>query len=205
MTSKNFLSPLISLFMIGFIIAGCSFLPAAPTATPTATTTSTPLPTLALATSTSTPIPPTSTPLPTATATIPPSVTPVTATLTLPVTLEATDLPEFACDMISNHPRDDTEFKKGDDFDIKWTIINTGSAKWKADTILTYQEGPQMTTKTKIILGEIKPGQKIEVSMDATAPNTSGRQVMLWAVTTESVDGDSIIWMCYPYTRIVVK
>ena len=34
--------------------------------------------------------------------------------------------PKYACDVIRQRPYDNSTFKPGDGFDIKWTIVNTG-------------------------------------------------------------------------------
>jgi hypothetical protein len=154
---------------------------------------------------TSTPAP-TNTPLPTPTefiptvqiATIPTFVSPTNA----PVGTAGTD---YVCDIIDQRPFDDTEFRPGDSFDIKWTIVNTGTKKWEDGTYLEYQSGPEMTDKTQIDLPKLKPGGQHDVILDAVAPSESGMQIMVWAVIGPGTIKDSTYWMCYPYVRIIVK
>jgi hypothetical protein len=154
---------------------------------------------------TSTPVP-TDTPLPTPTeiiptvqiATIPSFVSPTST----PVDTAGTD---YVCDIIDQKPFDDTSFRPGDSFDIKWTIVNTGTKKWEDGTYLEYQDGPQMTDKTQIDLPKLKPGGQYDVVLDATAPSESGMQIMVWAVIGPGTIKDSSYWMCYPYIRIIVK
>jgi hypothetical protein len=125
--------------------------------------------------------------------------------MTLVLSPIPTDEPEYACDFWNLKPSDDTEFRAGDDFDILWTIINTGTETWESGATLSYQEGPKLTTVTKVTLPDLKPGEQFQVLFDATAPAKSGRHVMLWAVTVPNKAGTDNIWMCYPYTRIIVK
>jgi len=38
--------------------------------------------------------------------------------------------PQFACDIIHQRPFDNTVFRPNDPFDVKWTIVNTGTDTW---------------------------------------------------------------------------
>lgn len=149
--------------------------------------TATPLPT-------NTPLPPTEAPaLPTAT----PFVVVPPTTVSSGGGGTTTIKPEYACDIWPQRPADYSLFAKGDDFDIVWNFTNTGTKPWRAGTDLRYSYGPQMTTVTLIELPEVKPGGQFEVTLDATAPNQAGKQVMVWDL--EGVPS------CVPYTAITVK
>lgn len=105
--------------------------------------------------------------------------------------------PLYSCDVISRRPLDLTEIHHGDSFDIKWTIVNTGTRTWDAGVDVKYWSGPKMTTLTVVeIPKQMKPNDTYQIVMDATAPAETGRQVMTWVV-----DGQ----MCYPYVAIEVK
>lgn len=154
-------------------------------------------------------IPPaTETPIPTET-TLPPTAAPLLPTATPFVVVPPTAVvsgggggggtnvkPEYACDIIRQRPIDDTVFRPGDDFDVRWTFVNTGTKLWRAGTDLKYSNGPQMTTTTLLELPEIKPGEQYEVVLDATAPTETGQQIMVWSL--EGV-------YCTPYVRIIVE
>ena len=104
---------------------------------------------------------------------------------------------EYACEAISRKPFDNTEFDKGDKFDIKWTIVNIGTKTWPAGIDVKYYSGQKMASTNRFeIPKEMKPGDSIVMNLDATAPNKKGFYVMTWAV-----DGP----MCFPYTAIIVK
>ncbi len=150
----------------------------------------------------------TATPIPTETS-LPPTAEPALPTATpfvvVPPTAvvsggggggSTTTKPEYACDIIHQRPFDYEEFAKGDDFDVRWTFVNTGTKPWRDGTDLKYSNGPQMTTKTLLELPEIDPGDQYEVILDATAPTESGKYVMVWSL--EGVN-------CTPYVAIVVK
>ena len=146
--------------------------------------------------------PPTETPAPN----IPPTITPVLPTATPFVVPTATSYSssgggsgsttaKYACDIIRQRPLDNSEFKPGDDFDIKWTIVNTGTATWPAGTDFKYFSGPKMTSAGALELPQMKPGDQYSVAFDARAPSEKGFQVMTW-----SVQGG----FCYPYVAIIV-
>jgi Ig-like domain from next to BRCA1 gene len=102
----------------------------------------------------------------------------------------------YSCDIIRRRPFDNTEYNRGDEFDIKWTIINNGTKTLPAGLDLKYFSGPKMTTATIVELPELKPDEQFSVAFDATAPSQRGFQVMTWMVQGQ---------LCYPYTAIVVK
>jgi hypothetical protein len=144
---------------------------------------------------------PSPTPADTATP-IPPTLIP---TLVLPTSTSTVSKTDFVCDIIEQKPLDDTKFRAGDKFDVRWTIVNTGTKKWEDETYLVYQDGPEMTAKNSIKLPRLKPKGQYDVVFDATAPSEAGMQVMVWAVVGPNTDGDPAYWMCYPYVRIIVK
>lgn len=147
-------------------------------------------------------IPPTSTPLPTSTAVVPPTPT-LIPTLAYPV-ITPTAKPGYACDIIDQRPYDDTAFRPNASFDIKWTIVNSGTKKWEHGTYLQYQNGSEMTDITVIEMPRLKPGEKHEVILEAIAPVEQERHVMVWVVKGPGKDEGSMYWMCYPYVRIIV-
>lgn len=103
---------------------------------------------------------------------------------------------QYACDVITR-PFDNSEFHSGEEFDIKWTIVNTGTATWDAGFDLAYFSGPHMASpETTIELPKVKPGESYFVLLDGTAPNGKGFHVMTW-----KLQGG---W-CFPYIAIIVK
>lgn len=149
---------------------------------------------------------PTTTPPPAFTPTssspsAPPTLTPIIPTVTPlnPPTSAGgggSTTADYSCNVINRRPFDNAEFHRGDDFDIKWTIINNGKKTLPAGFDLKYVSGPKMTTTTIIELPELKPNAQTTVVFDATAPAERGKQVMIWMVQGK---------LCYPYTAIIVK
>ena len=151
-------------------------------------------------------IPPaTNTPLPTQTEAVPSSPTALLSTatpLTLPTATRAAGSgtalprPQYACSAISRRPFDNTVFRPNAEFDIVWTIVNTGTKPMAAGLDLKYLSGPKMTTTSRVELPELKPGEQYTIDFDAIAPSKQGFHVM-----TYLVDGQ----LCYPYVAIIVE
>ena len=148
---------------------------------------------------------PTDTPIPS--PTLVPTLVPVLPTATpfvvVPPTVVSgggggvtTTKPDYACDIIRRRPFDNTFFRPGDPFDIKWTIVNTGTRNLRAGTDVKYSIGSQMTSVTRVELPEMKPGDQYEIILDAVAPATEGHHIMTWVV-----EGP----LCYPYAAIIVE
>ena len=103
---------------------------------------------------------------------------------------------EYACDTIRRRPLDNTSFRPGDTFDIKWTIVNTGTKTMVAGLDLKYNSGTQMTNRTLVELPELKPGAQFAVDFDAVAPAKEGTYIMTFLVEGQ---------LCFPYVAIVVE
>jgi len=147
----------------------------------------------------------TNTPLPTPTDTVTPTLTALPL-ITLPTGSPIpTARPAYSCDIINQRPYDDSVFRRNDPFDIEWTIVNTGTETWEAETYLEYQNGPRMTDTKKVALPRLKPGEQQNIILDAFAPSDLDMQVMVWTVRGPGKVKDSMYWMCYPYVRIIVE
>jgi len=107
-----------------------------------------------------------------------------------------TTKPQYACNPFPRLPRDNSIFRPNDSFDIKWTIVNTGTKTMRAGLDLKYDDGPQLTQTTLVELPELEPGDSTTVSFDAVAPSKEGTYIM-----TFSVEGS----LCFPDTAIIVE
>lgn len=152
---------------------------------------------------------PTNTTLPTQTEASLPSPTPIVPTETstpLPLPTSSgggggggggtTVKPEYACNPFPRLPRDNTVFKPNDSFDIKWTIVNTGTKNMRAGLDVRFNSGTRLVQITSVELPELKPGEQTVIDFDAVAPEKEGTYVM-----TFIVEGG----LCYPYTAIIVE
>ncbi len=102
----------------------------------------------------------------------------------------------YQCTPINNKPRDLTVFKKGNEFDIKWTIVNTGTKTMQAGLDLKHYSGPNMAEITHYELPAIKPGEAFKIVLDAKSPAKEGLQVMTWVVEGK---------LCFPHIAIEVS
>lgn len=102
----------------------------------------------------------------------------------------------YSCDIIHQRPFDYSVYKPGDKFDIKWTIVNTGSKTMRDGLDLKYNQGPKLTSITRIELPELAPDDQYDLELDAVAPDKAGNYIM-----TFIVEGG----LCYPYVAITVE
>ncbi len=102
---------------------------------------------------------------------------------------------DYSCDIIHQRPYDNSEFLHGQKFDIKWTILNTGTKTWPAGYDLKYYSGPKMTNAGIVQLPQMAPDDQFSVVFDAVAPDETGLQVMTWVIEGQ---------ICFPYIAIIV-
>jgi hypothetical protein len=146
----------------------------------------------------------TNTTLPTQTPVGPASPTPIQPTVTavvLPTTASSGGggsvvQSEYSCNPWPRLPYDNTIFRPNAEFDIKWTIVNTGTKTMRAGLDVKFSTGTKLTTTDRLELPELKPGDSATIDFDAEAPAKEGTYVM-----TFIVEGG----LCYPYTVIVVE
>lgn len=101
--------------------------------------------------------------------------------------------PKQLCDVFTVKPKDNTSFKPGDPFDIRWIITNTGSEDMRAGLDFEYYSGAHLTTNPGGELPKLKPDQSYTVNLDANAPLEKGDYVMTW-----KVEGG----LCFAYVAI---
>jgi hypothetical protein len=150
---------------------------------------------------------PTNTPLPTQTEAVPPTPTFILPTATPFVVVPPTQapvtgggnppaVPDYACNIINQSPRDNSIWKQNKDFDINWTIVNTGKKPWRAGLDLVYYSGTNFAKTTLVELPAMNPGDKHTVILDAVTPSKDGFYVMTW-----KLEGG----FCFPYIAINVE
>jgi len=154
---------------------------------------------------------PTNTPLPTQTEVLPlPTATLVVPTATPfvvvppPVVIpsisgggsDAPVNPEYNCKVSNQQPLDGSKYKPNKDFDIRWTITNTGTKSWPKGLDVKYFSGPEMTKVKFVELPAMAPGDSHEVILDAVSPSKQGLNVMTWIVEGK---------LCFPYVAITVE
>jgi hypothetical protein len=105
----------------------------------------------------------------------------------------------YSCDIIHQRPQDNTEFKRTNTFDVRFAILNTGTATWEKgkDLVLLADHGALVVPFTMMELPyDLKPGEYWEIGpFDAVAPNDPGHYVIDF-----KLEGG----FCYPYVAFDV-
>ena len=125
---------------------------------------------------------------PTATNTPPPFPTVPTATSTVPGPTSAPAVtPTSSCDAASfitdvTYP-DGTEVNAGDSFTKTWRLRNVGSCSWTPSYALVFTGGEAMAgPAAQSLVGNVNPGQTVDVSVALTAPAADGTHTGNWAL-----------------------
>lgn len=115
-----------------------------------------------------------------------------------PATSTNTPIPEkYTCAVYKKKPKDNETFNKGEEFDVKFTVTNTGTRIWPKGIDFKYVGGSDVASPNRVEIPKaLQPGQSYEIVLDGKAPDTKGFHVM-----TYFVDGP----MCYGYIAINVK
>jgi hypothetical protein len=134
-------------------------------------------------------VPPTQAPPPSE-APAPPPVTPPPVPPTdpgpspTPGTGGCTDRVGFVTDV--TYP-DDTEVASGAAFTKTWRFVNTGTCTWTSSYALVFDHGDQMGGAASIPLaGVVPPGSTVDLSVNLTAPSSSGTYEGFWMLRNNS-------------------
>lgn len=138
---------------------------------------------------------PTDTPSPTATATPTETPTPtMTATATPTATLARTSTPtqtptpalpkaQFVSDVTVP---DGTVMEPGQKFKKTWRIKNVGAVDWGAASNVVFESGARMNGASPTAVGNVTPGNTVDISIDMVAPTTQGKHTGQWALKAGS-------------------
>lgn len=138
---------------------------------------------------------PTNTPLP-------PTVTPIPPTATASIPCNAA---QFVKDVTID---DGTAMKPGQAFTKTWRVKNVGSCNWSADYAVVFVNGNAMSGPSSARMNAIvKPGEMIDLSVNLTAPATTGDYTGNWALRTDggAVFGIGKNYKEYFWVKITVK
>jgi hypothetical protein len=125
---------------------------------------------------TDTPMPPTGTPIP-ATQT-PPAASPTAGTT------GCTDKATFVSDVTIP---DDTNIDPGETFVKTWRLQNSGTCTWNTGYALVFQSGNNLSGPASVpFTGTIAPGSTVDLSVNLTAPGSSGTYKGNWMLRNDS-------------------
>lgn len=101
------------------------------------------------------------------------------------VSVEQSTASSYGCTLVSQSPSDWAKVKSRQDFDMAWTVRNTGDAIWPAlHTSFAYVSGAKLQTRDSSfdLTSSIAKGQKLKLSVDMEAPKNVGTYTTLWAL-----------------------
>ncbi len=215
----SFVSILLGL-MLSILLPACSLLQPKPlTATPTSSTVLTSVAQTVEARLKNPP--PTDTPEPSATSTLEPTATlspAITATVGSPLSTQpaltttlqstatqasipsgpASDKAAFVADVTVP---DGTPYSPGTPFTKTWRIKNAGNTTWTTDYTLIKVSADGFGGQTSVKFPkQVAPGETVDLSVDFTAPTTTGRHTSLWRFANAKgarfgVEGNSPIYV----------
>lgn len=82
---------------------------------------------------------------------------------------------------------DGTEFLPGATFRKTWRIRNTGTCTWSTAYSIVFEGGTAMNAAASYALpGTVAPGATVDISVDFTAPNTTGDYTSNWKLRNAS-------------------
>lgn len=168
-----------------FILSACNLPSNAPaTEAPNAISTNAALTVEALlnqATPFNTPTLPSAPPTNTAVS-VPPTSTTIPATFApLASATSICDQAQFLSETIP----DGTNFNAGDTFTKTWRMKNIGNCTWNGYA-LVFDNGDAMSGVSPIAIGTVAPGQEVDLSVNLTAPASSGTYRGYWRIRNAS-------------------
>ena len=175
-------------------------------------------PTIQLPTATDTPtpgLPPTWTPTPSPEFTNTPESLPVLPTSTLMPTNTVVVLPTFTpsrtprtgigggtCQVVFQNPSDDTVLPKNAEFEMRWSIKNTSSKDWPADsTDIRFVSGDRVHVGNDVrdMPNEVPKNGLVDVVITMRTPLTAGDYVTNWSLSQGNTS------VCRFYVQFRVK
>lgn len=89
------------------------------------------------------------------------------------------------CEVIYQNPPDDTVLPAGTTFDMRWTLKNTGSDSWRADSIdVKFVSGDRLHTGADLrdMPYDVSAGSAVDILIGMEAPSTKGTYTTNWAL-----------------------
>lgn len=101
--------------------------------------------------------------------------------------VEAASGGTYKCAYLSQSPKDWTKYNPRDDFDARFTLLNTGTANWGGVDVV-WIGGRKMHTKADRfdIPKAVMPEGTVNLYIDMEAPKTKGTHITYWGLTNGS-------------------
>jgi hypothetical protein len=129
---------------------------------------------------------PTQTPLPPTPIVVQATNTPAPTSTPLPTATTASycDWVAFVKDVTAP---DGTVLRPSETFTKTWRLKNRGTCTWTPDYMLVFSGGSQLSDTTSVrLLGNVAPGQTVDVSITLTAPYIPGEYTSYWMLRNPS-------------------
>jgi hypothetical protein len=82
---------------------------------------------------------------------------------------------------------DDTAVPSGTAFTKTWRFVNTGTCTWTSSYAIVFDHGDQMSGPASVPLaGVVPPGSTVDLSVNLTAPSSSGTYEGFWMLRNNS-------------------
>jgi hypothetical protein len=90
--------------------------------------------------------------------------------------------------LITQLPKDGTDYNPGNEFDGAWTFKNIGTSTWNTNYYYDFADkGTNLAKTNRYYLGKsVKPGESITLYADMVAPSTIGRYVSYWQLRNDN-------------------
>ena len=129
---------------------------------------------------------PTQTPLPPTPTIVQITNTPVPTSTAVPTATQVTYCEWVAFIKDVSIP-DGTMLVPNETFTKTWRLRNRGTCTWTPDYMLVYTSGTQMGGTTAVrLLGNVAPGQTVDISVTLTAPSSAGPYTGYWMLRNPS-------------------
>ncbi len=125
-----------------------------------------------------------------------PTITPQ-ATNTVGVTIPTnTPLPCNKAQLVSENPVDDAVYEPGDTFTKTWRFKNIGTCTWNTNYKLVFVSGNAMGgTASKNLTSSVAPGETVDISVNLTAPSSSGTHKGVWNLQGDDGENYANFWV----------
>ena len=85
-------------------------------------------------------------------------------------------------------PKEWSQFKPGETFDVVWSIQNIGKKTWTTEYFFTYFNGTKMNYNGDIIFlnSQVEPGATVQFTVDMKAPENPGNYTTSWVLYNDN-------------------
>lgn len=107
----------------------------------------------------------------------------------------------YSCVLVSQKPTDGTAFKPNANFDMVWTMENSGGKTWQVNDVdFAYVSGRKMQAQDAYDLPrDVVPGETVAMTVKMNAPKLAGEWKTVWTLKAGGND------FCHVNVTIVVK